>query len=69
MGDPSDISNNYLNKKSSEHLLKLKNLEIRNIKYDFTDSSCIQMILCDLGSGRLSPVSVPVVIAEFQADS
>jgi hypothetical protein len=41
VGDPRDISNNYLNKTGSDYLLKLKNLEVRNVKYDFTDSSCI----------------------------
>jgi translation initiation factor 2B subunit (eIF-2B alpha/beta/delta family) len=69
VGDPLDISHSYINKNSKEDKDKLarqKNLDIRYLKYDFTAARCIQMILCELGHGRLSPVSVPVVIKEFE---
>ena len=48
-------------------MLKTKNLHVRFLKYDFTAMSHVSMILCELG--RVSPVSVPVIVDEFNADN
>ena len=37
-----------------------------NLKYDLTEMGCINMILCEIG--RVSPVSVSVVVDEFNAE-
>ena len=47
-------------------MLRQRNLKIYNLKYDMTDMSCINMILCEIG--RVSPVSVSVVVDEFNAE-
>ena len=44
----------------------LKNLTVQNIKYDYTAADYINMILCEIG--RVSPVSVAVVVDEFNAE-
>ena len=38
---------------------------MRYLKYDFTAMSAVSMILCEIG--RVSPVSVPVIVDEFNA--
>ena len=69
MGDPRDLTHNSLNQNCTEDMVTQRNLAIRYLKYDITPLNCIQMILCELGHGRLSPVSVPVVIKEFEIDA
>jgi translation initiation factor 2B subunit (eIF-2B alpha/beta/delta family) len=68
MGDPKEITHNYLieaSEKQKDEMLRTKNLHVRYLKYDFTEMSAISMILCEIG--RVNPVSVPVVIDEFNA--
>jgi len=45
---------------------KQRNLHVRCLKYDFTPMNCISMIMSELG--RLNPVSVPVIVEEFNTD-
>ena len=69
MGDPREIINNYLlpfNQEFKDKMLHQKNLDVRYLKYDFTPMSCVNMILCEVG--RISPVSVPVIVKEFKED-
>ena len=47
-------------------MLEQKDLTVVNLKYDFTSINCINMILCEIG--RVSPVSVAVVVDEFNAE-
>jgi translation initiation factor 2B subunit (eIF-2B alpha/beta/delta family) len=49
-----------------EALLKQRNLQVYCLKYDFTPMNCVSMIMCEIG--RLNPVSVPVIVEEFNAD-
>lgn len=70
MGNPREMTHNYLlpiewTPKERDNMLKQKNLAIYNLKYDLTEMSCINMILCEIG--RVSPVSVSVVVDEFNA--
>jgi translation initiation factor 2B subunit (eIF-2B alpha/beta/delta family) len=48
-----------------DSVLGQKNLNVRYLKYDFSEMSAISMILCEIG--RVNPVSVPVVVDEFNA--
>ena len=52
--------------KQKDDLLKQRNLTIYNLKHDLTDMNCVNMILCEIG--RVSPVSVAVVVDEFNAE-
>lgn len=70
VGDPREITHNHLIPKSwttqdRDSLLKQRNLEIRNFKHDFTSVDCVTVILCELG--KVSPVSVSVIVDEFNA--
>jgi len=47
-------------------MLTQRNLSVFNLKYDLTEMKCINMILCEIG--RVSPVSVSVVVDEFNAE-
>jgi translation initiation factor eIF-2B subunit delta len=49
--------------KEKSQLQRQKNLHVRYLKYDFTPVDCISVIICEIG--RLSPVSVPVIVEEF----
>ena len=71
LGDPKDITHNYLlpqswPKEDRDLLLNQKSLTVLNLKYDFTSINNINMILCEIG--RVSPVSVSVVVDEFNAE-
>jgi len=48
-------------------LLRQRNLTVHNLKYDMTQMDNVNMILCEIG--RVSPVSVSVVVDEFKAES
>ena len=69
LGEADELTQNCLvtgrTEEEGHSLLKTKNLKVRNLKYDFTDMSCVTMILCEIG--RVSPVSVAVVVDEFNA--
>lgn len=47
--------------------MKQRNLTIRNLKHDFTSVENVTVILCELG--KVSPVSVSVVVDEFNAEN
>ena len=70
LGDPRELTHNCLKidqgTEESDALLNNQNLRVQNLKYDFTDMSCVTMILCEIG--RVSPVSVAVVVDEFNAE-
>lgn len=69
MFETKEITNNPLlpcSDKEKESLSRVKNLHVRQLKYDFTPMNCVSMILCEIG--RLSPVSVPVIVEEFNQD-
>ena len=69
LGDSREITHNHLlpfTEKEQDELLRQRNLTVRNLKYDFTDMKNISMILCEIG--KVSPVSVPVVVDEFNAE-
>lgn len=65
------MTHNYLlpeewTTKQRDSMLTQRNLKVYNLKYDFTAMNCIDMILCEIG--RVSPVSVSVVVDEFNAE-
>ena len=60
------MTKNHLLPCSKDELLKQRNLTIYNLKYDMTEMSFVNMILCEIG--RVSPVSVAVVVDEFNAE-
>ena len=70
LGDARELTHNCLVPEGGQHerdtLLKTDKLRVQNLQYDFTDMSCITMILCEIG--RVSPVSVAVVVDEFNAE-
>ena len=71
LGDPKDITHNYLlphswPKEDRDLLLNQRSLTVLNLKYDFTSIDHVNMILCEIG--RVSPVSVSVVVDEFNAE-
>lgn len=68
MGDPRELTHNYLlplewSQKQRDSMLTQRNLTVYNLKYDLTEMKYINMILCEIG--RVSPVSVSVVVDEF----
>lgn len=72
VGDPKEITHNHLlpqawSEQERDALLKQRNLQIRNLKHDFTGVECVTVILCELG--KVSPVSVSVVVDEFNAEN
>ena len=72
MGDPREITHNSLLPNSismadRDTMLRQSNLQIRNLKHDFTSSNCVTVILCEVG--KVSPVSVSVVVDEFNAEN
>ena len=71
MGNPKEMTHNYLlpiewTQKDRDSMLTQRNLTVYNLKYDLTEMGCINMILCEIG--RVSPVSVSVVVDEFNAE-
>ena len=71
LGDPREMTHNHLlpesvTQKQKDDLLRQRNLSIYNLKYDLTEMNCVNMILCEIG--RVSPVSVAVVVDEFMAE-
>jgi len=52
--------------KNQSDMLNQRNLKIHCLKYDFTPMNCVSMIMCEIG--RVSPVSVPVIVEEFNAE-
>lgn len=69
MYDKESITQNYLlpySDKEKEQLARQRNLNVRCLKYDFTPMNCVSMIMCEIG--RLSPVSVPVIVEEFNQE-
>ena len=71
LGDPREITHNHLipNSLATERdsMLRQRNLHIRNLKHDFTSVECVTVILCEVG--KVSPVSVSVVVDEFNAEN
>ena len=53
-------------KEDRDLLLNQRSLTVLNLKYDFTSINYVNMILCEIG--RVSPVSVSVVVDEFNAE-
>ena len=71
VGDPRAMTHNYLlpeewSTQQRDGMLAQRNLCIYNLKYDMTNMDCVNMILCEIG--RVAPVSVAVVVDEFQAE-
>lgn len=72
MGEARELTHNYLlpedwSMRQRDSLLTQRNLRVYNLKYDFTAMNCIDMILCEIG--RVSPVSVAVVVEEFKEEN
>lgn len=53
-------------KREQDALMQKRNLKLAYLKYDFTPMDCVSMIMCEIG--RVSPVSVPVIVAEFNEE-
>jgi len=71
-GDARDMTHNYLlpdswSMQERDKMLIQRNLTVHNLKYDLTKMGSINMILCEIG--RVSPVSVSVVVDEFKKES
>ena len=71
IGIAKDITHNHLlpdswSQKQRDNLLTQRNLTIYNLKHDLTKIDYVNMILCEIG--RVSPVSVSVVVDEFNAE-
>ena len=71
IGDARDITHNHLlpedwTAKQRDSMLSTKNLTVYNLKHDMTKIDYINMILCEIG--RVSPVSISVVVDEFNAE-
>ena len=68
-GEAREMTHNYLlpaewTIQKRDALLRQRNLEVQNLKYDMTKMDNVNMILCEIG--RVSPVSVSVVVDEFK---
>ena len=72
LGAERAMTHNYLlpdswSTQKRDTLLRQRGLEVQNFKYDMTKMENVNMILCEIG--RVSPVSVSVVVDEFKEES
>ena len=62
----SIVDNSLDTTASSGKVLSQRNLKVHCLKYDFTPTKCVRMILSEIG--KVSPVSVSGVVEEFNAE-
>lgn len=60
------LRNPLVDQGERDALVQKRNLKLCCLKYDYTPIECVQMIMCEIG--RVSPVSVPVIVSEFNEE-